>query len=70
MGIFKREVLFVGDDVHGTGEFVAEGSFPSDVVDSDFGVRHSSAVSRLGVRFVLLVSVALRWSSTHLRFRY
>ncbi len=63
-------LLFVGHDVNRAREFVTKSSFPSHIVNSDFGVRHSSAVSRLRIRFVLLISVTFRWSSTHLRFRF
>jgi hypothetical protein len=63
-------LLFVRNDVHRAREFVTQSFFPSYIIYSDFRVRHSSAVSRLRIRFVLLISVAFSWSSTHLRFRF
>ncbi len=56
----------VGDNVNDEGEGVSTGFLPTDIVDSDFGIRHTPVVSGFGVRLAPADSVATSWSSAHL----
>jgi hypothetical protein len=47
-------------------EFVVVSLLFTNVVNSELGVRDTTVVARLREGLVLLVSVAARWSSTHL----
>ena len=58
-------LLLVAHQMHAVGEEVVSSLLLSDVIDSKLGVGDSSVESRLGVRLVLLVSVAPTWSSSH-----
>jgi len=56
---------FVRNEVNGGREHIAGGLLVADVVDTQLGVRDTSAVSGLGVRLILAVAIAASWSSTH-----
>merc|ERR1712054_73862 len=47
------------------GEVVDRRLLAAQIVDTDLGVRHTTAVARLDVRLVLLVAVALGRATTH-----
>lgn len=53
-------------DVDHEGEGVNWSSLPSDVVDPDLGVGHTSIVSRFRVRLTPAEPIAPGWSSAHL----
>jgi len=57
--------LLSGDQVDAVGELVVDGLLLADVVNSELRVGHSSVVTRLWKRLVLLISIAARWSSSH-----
>jgi len=58
-------LLFVADEVGNEGEEIDGGLLVTDIENLDFGFRHTTAVPRLDVRFVLLVSVTTSWTATH-----
>jgi hypothetical protein len=47
------------------GELIDTGGLPPDIINSDLGVGHTTAVARLNERFVLAVAVALGWAAAH-----
>jgi hypothetical protein len=47
------------------GEVIPLGLLLTTVVETDLGVWHTTVVARLGVRLILLVSVATSGSSSH-----
>jgi hypothetical protein len=58
-------LLLVGNKMDAHWELIPTGLLRSSVIDSDFGVRHSTIEARLWIWLILLVSVATRWSSSH-----
>ena len=52
-------LLLVGKHVAAVREVVDMSLLVSDLVDSDLGVRHTTAVARLDVRLILAVTVAV-----------
>ncbi|GIX63528.1 molecular chaperone, putative [Babesia caballi] len=63
---FGRNLLVLArDDVHGEGEVIDIRSLQSHIVDSDFGVRDTSAEPRLGVGLVFAVAVTPGGSPSH-----
>jgi hypothetical protein len=58
-------LLFVTDQVGNKGEQIDGSLFVSDIKDLDLRFWHTTAVPRLDVRLVLLVSVAASWTATH-----
>mmetsp|Transcript_390 Transcript_390/g.771 ORF Transcript_390/g.771 Transcript_390/m.771 type:complete len:206 (-) Transcript_390:152-769(-) len=59
-------LLFVADEVGHEGEEIDGGLLGSHVVNLDFGFGHTTAVARLDVGLVLLVTVAAERTTTHL----
>ena len=57
--------LLFGNEMDTAWEVVPLGLLLTTVVESDLGVRHTTVVAGLGVRFVLLVSVATSGSASH-----
>lgn len=63
---FRGDLLFlVGNKMDAHWELIPTGLLRSSVIDSDFGVWHSTIEARLWIWLILLVSVATRWSSSH-----
>ena len=58
-------LLFVTDQMDASGEFFKLGSFISDVINSQFRVWYTSIESRFWIWFVLTVTIALGWSTSH-----
>ena len=58
-------LLFVADQVSDKGELIDGGLLGTDVKNLDLGFGHTTAVPRLDVRLVLLVTVATSWTTTH-----
>lgn len=62
----RGDLFFLSrDEVDTERKDVRVGLLLTDVEDSDLGVGDSSKVPRLDVRFVLAVSVAACWTSSH-----
>jgi hypothetical protein len=57
--------LLLGDEMDTAGEVVPLGLLLTTVVKTNLGVGHTTVVAWLGVRFVLLVSVAASRSASH-----
>jgi hypothetical protein len=64
-GLAGDLLLFVTDQVGHERKEIDGGLFVADVEDSDLRFWYTTAVPRLDVRFVLLVSVATSWTATH-----
>jgi len=65
-GFRADHFLFLGDKMDAAREIGPLRLLLATIVNADLGVRHTTVVARLGVGFVLLVSVATSWSSSHL----
>jgi hypothetical protein len=61
--------VFVRDEVAAERELVDVGAFAAQIEDSDFGIRNTTVVPRLGVRLVLAVAVAASGTATHFSTR-
>lgn len=66
--VWRNLFLFPRNHVNRAWELVAQSFFTANIVSSDFRLGDTSAVTRLGIWFVLGVTIASCWSSTHLRF--
>jgi len=64
-GFARNLLLLVADQVGDEGEEIDGSLLVADVEDLDLGFRYTTAVPRLDVRLVLLVSVATSWTATH-----
>lgn len=58
-------LLLLGDEVDADREVVDRDALATGVVHTDLGVRHGAAVAALGVRLVLLVTVAGSRTAAH-----
>ena len=65
-GLRADHFLLLGDEMDAAGEIVPLGLLLTTVIEADLGVGHTTVVAGLGVRLVLLVSVATSGSSSHL----
>jgi hypothetical protein len=64
-GLGGDHFLLLGDEMDAAREIVPLGFLLTTVIDADLGVGHTTVVARLGVRLVLLVSVAASGASSH-----
>ena len=64
-GLGGNLLLLVANQMDAGGESVVSSLLLTDVVDSELGVGDSTVESRLGVRLVLLISIAPTRSSAH-----
>jgi len=63
---FRAQLLiFVGDKVDAEREFVDVRTLTTKVEDPNLGVGHTTVEPRLGIRLVLAVAVASRWTTSH-----
>jgi len=58
-------LFFVADQMAHKGEEIDGGLLVADIENLDLRFRNTTAVPRLDVRFVLLVSVTTSWTATH-----
>jgi len=65
-GLGRDLLVLVGHHVDGTGEHVSGRLLHTVVVDTDLGIRDTTAKPTLRVRLVLAVTVALIRTTTHL----
>ena len=64
-GLGRDLLLFVADQMSHEGEEIYGSFLGSDIINLDFGFRHTTTVARLDVGFVLLVTVATEGTATH-----
>ena len=64
-GLGRDLLLLVADQMGHKGEEIDGGLLVADVEDLDLRFWYTTAVPRLDVRLVLLVSVATSWTATH-----
>lgn len=64
-GLGAQLLILVGDEVDAEREIVDVRTLAAEVEDSDLGVWHTTVEARLGVRLVLAVAVATRWTTGH-----
>jgi len=63
---FARDLFtFQGQKVSTEGELINVGLFLAQIVNPQFGFRHTTTITRLDVRLVLAVTIASCWTSPH-----
>jgi len=62
-----RRYLFplIRDKVHAERKLIDLRLLPAEIKDTNLGIWHSSTEARLGIRLVLAIAIASRWTSTH-----
>mmetsp|Transcript_33175 Transcript_33175/g.94321 ORF Transcript_33175/g.94321 Transcript_33175/m.94321 type:complete len:230 (-) Transcript_33175:48-737(-) len=69
-GLGRDLLLFVADQMGDKGEQIDGRLLGTHIVNTNLGFRNTTAVPRLDVRLVLLVTVATRRTTTHLESQY
>lgn len=65
-GLRGKLLVLIGDEMDAQGHLTDIGLLPSQVIDADLGVGHTTTETRLGVRLVLTVTVASGRTAPHL----
>jgi hypothetical protein len=65
----RKLLVLVRYKMAAEGEVINGGTFATQVEDTDLWVRDATVVARLGVGFVLTVTIAASRTTTHLEFR-